>query len=480
MKQESEHFQEKAHEALVNPTLQQNLNLLQQVLPAVRDNAMEQLGQFEELRSHVKSVRDHTLENLDHYLRQYEEQVVLHGGHVHWAKDAAEMNDIVLQLCKRHDAKTVGKGKSMITEETALSEHLENAGLEVTETDLGEYIIQIAEEPPSHIVGPAMHKTVDEIRELFFEKHDLGERDLPDPPAMVQEARRILRERFLNTDIGIIGANALIAENGTNMLVTNEGNGDLVSSLPKVQIVCASVEKVLPRPEDATALLRLLARSAIATPVSAYTSFYSGPRREEDSDGPEEFHVVLLDNGRSDIIGSNYQDMLGCMRCGACLNHCPVYMAAGGHSYGWVYPGPMGSVLTPLLTGLENSNVLPNACTACGRCAEVCPADIPLPDLLRDLRTEEHDLKLSPASWRRGLKLHGWIARLPRFYHLLTSIVFRCMHLLGRRKGYLRGLGVKNGWTEVRDFPAPEGGTFMGQWKKHQKNKDSGSESFTD
>jgi L-lactate dehydrogenase complex protein LldF len=371
-----------------------------------------------------------------------------------------------LDICNRHQARSVGKGKSMVTEETGLTAHLQQHGLEVTETDLGEYIIQLAGEPPSHIVGPAFHKSVDEIRELFLEKHDLGARELDSPDSMVQEARQILREKFLAADIGIIGANALIAEDGRSMLVTNEGNGDLVSTLPKVQIVCATIDKVLPRPQDATALLRLLVRSATAAVMSAYTSFYCGPRHPEDLDGPEEFHVVLLDNQRSEILGSDYEEMLRCMRCGACMNHCPVYIAAGGHAYGWVYPGPMGSVLTPLLTGLEQSHTLPNACTTCGRCAQVCPSDIPLPDLLRNLRAEENERGLSPLRWRLGLKMHSWLARCPRLYQAFTGLFIGVLHQLGKRRGALRSLLVNNGWSQVRDFPAPQGQTFMRQWKQ--------------
>jgi len=255
------------------------------------------------------------------------------------------------------------------------------------------------------------------------------------------------------------------------MLVTNEGNGDLVSTLPKVQIVCATIDKVLPRPEDATALLRLLVRSATAAVMTAYTSFYCGPRHEEDLDGPEEFHVVLLDNRRSDMLGSPYADMLRCMRCGACLNHCPIYIGAGGHAYGWVYPGPMGSVLTPLLTGLEQAHTLPNACTACGRCAEVCPAAIPLPDLLRNLRAEELEQGLSPLRWRLGLKAHAWLARMPRLYQSITGLMVRLLYLCGRRRGALRSLLLKNGWTQVRDFPAPQGRTFMQLLRQQQRQQ---------
>ncbi len=468
MKQTSEHFLENARVALTQTEARQRMTGLGQLMPMMRDAAVAEVD-FEALREHVKRIKDHTLDNLDHYLRQFEEQVVLNGGHVHWARDATELNATVLDICRSVEARRVGKGKSMITEETGLTEHLETAGLQVTETDLGEYIVQIAGEPPSHIVGPAFHKSEQEIRELFMDQHKLGRRRLEDPPAMVAEAREVLRERFLSADVGIIGSNALIAETGQTLLVTNEGNGDLVSTLPKVHIVCASIEKLMPRPEDALAQIRLLARSAIGTAVTAYTSFYSGPRRADDLDGPEQYHVILLDNRRTEILGSNYQDMLACMRCGTCLTHCPVYIGAGGHAYGWVYPGPMGSVLTPLLTGLEQASDLPNACTSCGRCAEVCPASIPLPDLLRDLRAEENHNKITPARWRWGLKLHGWLARFPGLYQALTGAAIAILHRLGRRSGGFSRLPMAGGWTQVRDFPAPQGGSFMRQWKRRQK-----------
>ncbi len=472
MKQTSEHFQDSARAALARTEARERMDILGLFMPAMRDAAVAEVD-FEALREHVKRVKDHTLDNLEHYLRQFEEQVVMNGGHVHWARDAAELNATVLDICRAAEARRVGKGKSMITEETGLTEHLEKAGLLVTETDLGEYIVQIAGEPPSHIVGPAFHKSEQEIRELFLDQHKLGRRQLEDPPAMVAEAREVLRERFLSADVGIIGSNALIAETGQTMLVTNEGNGDLVSTLPRVHIVCASIEKLMPRPEDALAQIRLLARSAIGTAVTAYTSFYSGPRRAEDLDGPEQYHVVLLDNRRTEILGSNYQDMLACMRCGACLTHCPVYIGAGGHAYGWVYPGPMGSVLTPLLTGLEEASELPNACTSCGRCEEVCPAGIPLPDLLRDLRADETRAKITPARWRWGMKLHGWLARMPGLYQALTGTAIAVLSRLGRRSGGFRRLPMAGGWTQVRDFPTPQGDSFMRQWKR--RNKEAGN-----
>ncbi|MCX2981028.1 iron-sulfur cluster-binding protein [Halieaceae bacterium IMCC14734] len=471
MKQTSQSFLASADAAMAQPQLRETMQALGTGLPALRSAAMEQLGNFEELRQHLKAVKQHTLTHLEHYLVRYEEQVHQRGGHVHWARGAEELNSIVLDICRQRDARHVVKGKSMVTEETDLTAQLQAAGLEVTETDLGEYIIQLAGEYPSHIVGPALHKSQAEIRELFLQEHSLGERELEDVEALVQEAREVLRQRFLNADVGITGANALIAEDGRSMLVTNEGNGDLASTLPKVQIVCATIDKLLPRPEDATAMLRLLSRSAVGTVTSAYASFYTGPRHDDDLDGPDEYHVILLDNQRTDMLDTNYEEMLGCMRCGACLNHCPIYMAAGGHAYGWVYPGPMGSVLTPLLTGLEQANSLPNACTACGRCAEVCPAAIPLPDLLRDLRAEEHQRGLSPLSWRSGLKLHSLLARSPGLYRQVTAIGIGLLRLLARGRGQLQSIVFDNGWTEVRDLPRPQGKTFMQQYRSASKNK---------
>jgi L-lactate dehydrogenase complex protein LldF len=360
----------------------------------------------------------------------------------------------------------------MVTEETNLNRFLQRAGLDVMETDLGEYIIQQAGETPSHIVGPALHKSADEVRELFQSKHDLGPRELPETADLVGEARQVLREHFLKAEVGIIGANALIAENGYSMLVTNEGNGDLCANLPRVLIVCTTIDRVLPRAQDATAMLRLLVRSATGQAQTCYTSFYSGPRRESDVDGPVEAHFVLLDNQRSDILAGGYREILECIRCGACLNHCPIYTAVGGHAYGWVYQGPMGSVLTPLLTSLEQSHHLPNACTGCGRCAEVCPANIPLPDLLRDLRHEESNKKLSAPRWRYGLKLHAWLARHPPLYHRLTAAIIPLLHLLGRRRGSFSRLPFAGGWTSQRDFPAPQEKTFMQLYQAGMKTHD--------
>ena len=465
MEMRSDTFLDNASEALGNSEQAQRRDMMALFAPLLRNAAVESFDNFQALRQHVKRVRKHSLDHLDHYLAQFEYEALHNGNQVHFARDGDEMNSIVLKICQQHDARRITKGKSMVTEETDLREYLQRANLEVTETDLGEYIIQLAGETPSHIVGPALHKSAAEIRELFLNSHALGARELPQTVDLVSEARHILRQHFLQADIGIIGANALIAESGYSMLVTNEGNGDLCANLPRVMIVCTTIDRILPRAEDATAMGRLLVRSATGQPHTCYTSFYSGPRREGDSDGPLETHFILLDNHRSDLLDSGYRAMLDCIRCGACLNHCPVYASVGGHAYGSVYAGPMGSVLTPLLNSLDQSRQLPNACTSCGRCAEVCPADIPLPDLLRDLRHEETQQKLSPRRWRFGLKLHALLARQPRLYHGLSSMLVRLLHLAGGKSGRFTRLPLASGWTSQRDFPAPQKTTFTQLYK---------------
>ena len=325
MQQTSEHFLDNASEAMAHKKQAEFRDMMALFTPLVRDAAVQDFEPFEPLRAHVKRVRQHSLDNLGHYLETFEKQALQNGNQVHYARDSEEMNSLVLDICQRHDANRVAKGKSMVTEESGLNDFLARAGLQVTETDLGEYIIQQAGETPSHIVGPALHKSAGEIRQLFLDRHDLGDRELPETADIVGEARAVLREHFLQAEVGIIGSNALIAENGYSMLVTNEGNGDLCANLPPVLIICTSVDRILPRSEDATAMLRLLVRSATGQAQTCYTSFYSGPRRNGDIDGPLETHIILLDNKRSDILASDYREMLQCVRCGACLNHCPIY-----------------------------------------------------------------------------------------------------------------------------------------------------------
>ncbi|HYN37825.1 MAG TPA: lactate utilization protein B, partial [Rhodospirillales bacterium] len=334
------------------------------------------------------------------------------------------------------------------------------------ETDLGEYIIQLRHEPPSHIIAPAIHLSKEQVADAFREHHveyPAG-RALEEPRVMLDEARTVLRRKFLAAEVGITGANMLIAETGSIVLVTNEGNGDLTQTLPRVQIVIASIEKVVPTLEDATTILRLLARSATGQDMSVYTTFTTGPKRREDFDGPATFHVLLLDNGRTEMLGNEFREMLRCIRCGACINHCPIYGAIGGHAYGWVYSGPMGAVLIPNLIGIEEAGHLPNASTLCGRCEEVCPMRIPLPRMLRNLREQQFEAKLAPKPIRWGLAAWAFMAQRPALYRLAMRIGVGALGMLGGRRGRFRALPLASGWTDARDLPAPQGQTFQQMW----------------
>ena len=390
---------------------------------------------------------------------------------MHWASTPQEACAAVLQICRSVGAKTVTKGKSMVAEEIGLNDFLEGNGITPVETDLGEYIIQLRHEPPSHIIAPAIHLVKEQVADTFRAEHRLldPDRSLAEPRQMCDEARAILRPRFLAADVGITGANFLVAETGSSIIVTNEGNGDLTQTLPRIHIVMASLEKLVPTLEDAATLLRLLARSATGQEFSSYTTISTGPRRAGDLDGPEQYHVVLLDNGRSALLGGEFQDMLRCIRCAACINHCPVYTAVGGHAYGWVYPGPMGAVLTPSLIGIETAGHLPNASTFCGRCESVCPVKIPLPKMMRHWREREFAARLSPPAYRTGLSVWAWVARRPALYHVLVETVSRVLGWAGRGHGRFRALPLANGWTAVRDLPAPEGRSFQSLWAERQK-----------
>ena len=470
MKSAAHDFPARARSALNNPDLARALANARPGFIDRRLAVVEALPEYQALRRTAREIKEHTLHHLDFYLEQFEARVHEHGGQVHWASTPAEAQAIVVDICRAAGAKRVTKGKSMVGEEIALNDALEAAGFEAIETDLGEYIIQLANEPPSHIIVPAIHKTKDQIADLFHAHHakyGFTERHT-EATALVGEARAVLREKFQSADVGITGANFLVAETGSSVIVTNEGNGDLTSTLPRVHIVTAAIEKVVPTLDDMSTILRLLARSATGQETTAYTTVTSGPRRAADLDGPDEYHVVLVDNGRSQMLGNEFHEMLRCIRCGACMNHCPVYHAVGGHAYGWVYVGPMGSVLTPLIVGLDGARHLPNACTLNGRCAEVCPMEIPLGDLIRKLREREFDERITPPRIRLGLRAWAFMARRPALYHLATSVGMRILGLLGRYRGRFRRLPLAGGWTGTRDLPAPAGRTFMSAWSKRR------------
>ncbi|UCH74361.1 MAG: iron-sulfur cluster-binding protein [Rhodospirillales bacterium] len=464
----SHRFPDNARAALADATLQRGLASAKLGFRVRRSEAAARLPEFETLRDEARDIKNHVLAHLDLYLEAFEQRVTERGGHVHWAGDAAAARDIVLAICRAAGARTVTKGKSMISEEIGLNAFLEQNGVEPVETDLGEYIIQLRGEAPSHIIAPAFHVPKAEVAETFQKHHKSLDpaRPLEQPRQLLEEARAMLRDRFFAADVGITGANFLIAETGATVIVTNEGNGDLTQTLPRVHIVLASLEKVVPTLEDTSTILRLLARSATGQEFTSYTTFSTGPRRGEDLDGPQEFHVVLLDNGRSDLIGTELQEVLRCIRCGACMNHCPVFGVIGGHAYGWVYPGPIGAVLSPSLIGIEEAHHLPSASTFCGRCESVCPMRIPLPGLMRHLREREYGRGIPPAAQRWGLRAWAFLAKRPRLYRLATALPVRLLGLVGRRRGAFRRLPLAGGWTAERDLPAPQGPTFQALWNR--------------
>ena len=465
-------FKQNAHAAIDDPGLQKALARSGPSFIARRAAAAAALPEFEELRNTARDIKNHTLAHLDFYLETYAANVEKAGGTVHWCADAEAAREAVLKICQAAGARTVTKGKSMISEEIAVNDHLEKHGITPVETDLGEYIIQLRHELPSHIIAPAFHLNLEDWEEAFRKSHtDLpADRVFAERRDILTEARTKLRARFLAADVGITGANFLIAETGTSVIVTNEGNGDLTQTLPRVHIVLASIEKVVPTLEDCTSLLRVLARSATGQDMSVYTTFSTGPRRDADLDGPAEYHVVLVDNGRSAMIGTEFQEMLRCIRCAACMNHCPVYGAVGGHAYGWVYPGPMGSVLTPALIGVDQAGLLPNASTFCGKCESVCPVKIPLPGLMRHWREREFERHLTPATQRRNLGLWAWFARRPSLYRMATRAAAFALGVAGRKRGRFARMPFAGGWTQGRDLPAPEGDTFFARYAQAQRD----------
>jgi L-lactate dehydrogenase complex protein LldF len=458
-------FSARAENALHDANLQKALRKFKSQFVEKRAFQVSLMPEFELLREHAAAIKNEVLANLDTWLERYAAAVEAAGGTVHFASDAAEAREIVLGICKRANAKTICKGKSMVSEEIALNPALEAAGYEVVETDLGEYIIQLAKEPPSHIIAPAIHKTKEQVADLF-EAHHPGRPREESVAGLVNEARIALREKFFRCDVGITGGNFLVAETGSSVIVTNEGNGDLSQTLARVHIVTSGIERVVPTLDSLSVFLRLLARSATGQDTECYTTISTGPRRADDPDGPEEYHVVLLDNGRSKMLGGPFHEMLRCIRCGACMNHCPVYGSVGGHAYGWVYPGPMGSILTPLFNGLAENYDLPNACTLNGRCQTVCPVKIPLSGLIRTLRAEQARLGLRPAGERRAIAAWGWVARHPGLYHALERLGARLLRARAGKTGRVGALpGPASAWTQVRDMPAPEGPTFLEQWR---------------
>ena len=470
MKQTAHHFKANALEALADPTLKTALDRTTTLLRNRRAQVIQDYPEYAAARDRAERIKNHTLENLDHYLEEFERNATAMGSVVHWARTPREARDIVTSLCLDRQAKTATRVKSMLGEEISIADALKGAGVERIETDLAEHIIQLAGDPPSHIVMPAMHKTHEEVATLFRNKHRTppGSGEVAD---LVESARRELRQRYFEADISISGANFLIAETGSVVTVTNEGNAELTTTPPKTHIVTAGIEKLVPGLDHCAVLLRLLARAAIGAEFTQYNTFFNGPKRREDLDGPEEFHIVLVDNHRSELLAGDLRPMLRCIRCGACMNHCPVYASVGGHAYGAVYPGPMGSVLTPALSSLGAAKDLPNACTLNGRCQEVCPVNIPLPRMLRSLRARQHQARIVPARTRLALALWGRLARWPWAYRIGSGVGVRAMRALARGRGRIASMPLAGGWTATRDLPAPEPGTFMQQHRRQANGR---------
>jgi L-lactate dehydrogenase complex protein LldF len=435
------------------------------------------LPDYQELRDQAQRIKRHAVENLDHYLEQLESNVIAHGGHVAWCSSGAEVADFVLSLAKQRGARLIVKSKSMTTEEIDLNERLEHHQLEAVETDLGEYILQLAHERPYHIVAPALHKTRYDVADIFTER--LGvEREVV-IESQTRIARRVLREKFLAAGIGITGANFLVADSGAIVVVENEGNARLSSSAPAIHIAIAGIEKVIPRAQDLAVFLKLLGRSATGQPLTVYTSFLSGPRRPGEVDGPEEFHLVLLDNGRTRLLAdARKRESLFCIRCGACLNHCPVYRKIGGHNYPWVYSGPIGAIITPQFHGVLKDPWLSYASSLCGACAEVCPVKIDIPRLLLDLRSEVVQARKWKGSTRveqMAFRAFAWIASHPRVYARLGAFMAvvapRGENGWLRRLPFFMRLGVLRKWMSQRDLPAPARQSFRQYWRGRPKEK---------
>jgi L-lactate dehydrogenase complex protein LldF len=460
------HFKSRAREKLADRNLQNALNKLQGNFVRGRAQRVAEMDNFEAIRDAASAIRDRVLDRLVPYLEEFERNATARGAEVHWAETHEDVNRIVCELARRHGVRKAVKSKSMVTEECALNDALEAAGIEVVETDLGEYILQLAKEPPSHIVAPVVHKTRDEVSDLFEEKH--GTPRKTDIAELTREARERLRGHFISADMGISGANFAIAETGSTLIVTNEGNGRMVTTLPRVHVAITGIEKILPTLEDVATLMRLLPSHGTGQSISNYISVTTGVKGEREHDGPEHFHVILFDGGRTSLVGTELQPMLRCIRCGACMNHCPVYQSVGGHAYGWVYPGPMGSVLTPAYVGLENALDLPNAATMCNQCGAVCPVKIPLPDLLRKLRERQFARKLKPWTERAAFGAWRWVAQRPAIYAIAAAIGARVLALMGGRDRLIHRIPLAGGWTASRDMPAPQGVTFRELYRRQR------------
>jgi L-lactate dehydrogenase complex protein LldF len=467
-------FQQKIHSTLADANLQLAIYTATGRLKEKRieNVASDVLPDYQELRSQAHEIKKHAIENLDFYLEEFERNVEARGGKVVYCKDGSDVADFVLQLAKEKGAHLIVKSKSMTTEEIDLNERVEHHGMEAVETDLGEYILQLAHERPYHIVAPALHKTRYDVAEIFTRELHVPEETAPEKQTLI--ARGVLREKFLAADIGISGANFLVADSGAVVIVENEGNARLTTSAPKIHIAVAGIEKIIPRAQDLATFLKLLARSATGQLLSVYTSFLAGPRRPGEVDGPDEFYVVLLDNGRTKLLPDRgKRQSLYCIRCGACLNTCPVYRKIGGHSFPWVYSGPIGAILTPQFMGVSHEPGLPFASSLCGACGEVCPVKIDIPKILLELRS---DVKKSETREKQnrleklGFQMFAWLMTHPRMFEFAgrmgAALAPSADGKWIRHIPAPMAVGPVKAWLSERDLPPSPTKSFREMWRQ--------------
>lgn len=432
--------------------------------------AVETLGSWEEWRNHGQEIRQHVLNNLDFYLNELAENVEKAGGHVHFAADAEDANRYIREVVRKKEAKKIVKSKSMVTEEISLNEMLQEEGCQVLETDLGEYILQLEGDKPSHIVAPSLHKNKDQIKDVFVEKLGYDARKTSNASELTDYVRSILREEFLTADLGITGCNFGVADSGSVCLVTNEGNAGLVTTIPKTHIAVMGMERLVPSMKELEVLVNMLARSAVGQKLTSYVNIITGPKRAQDVDGPEEFHLVIVDNGRSNILGGDFQEVLQCIRCAACVNTCPVYRHIGGHSYNSIYSGPIGAVLTPLLAGYDDYKELPYASSLCGACTDACPVKIPLHELLlkhRQVIVEKEGK--APVAEGAMMKMFEMGTSNSPLYRFGTKVATKVVKPFAKDNTFKKGPGPLKEWTAIRDFPAPKEERFRDWFAKHDK-----------
>lgn len=461
-------FHDRAQQQIDDDIMRKAVAKAQDVIGANRLKIMSELGDVDGWRDRAAQIRDYVLENLDALLYQLSEKVAQNGGHVYFAKTKEDATNYIREVCRQKNAKKVVKSKSMVTEEIGMNHVLMDDGIQVIETDLGEYILQVAGDKPSHVVVPAIHRDRVQIRKALHEK--LGYAGPDTPEEMTAFLRKKMRQDFLTADVGVSGCNFAVAETGSICLVTNEGNARLTTTLPKTHIAVMGMERIAPTFQEVDVLITMLARSAVGARLTGYNTWLTAPREAGDADGPEEFHLVILDNGRSEILGSAFKEILRCIRCGACMNTCPCYREIGGHGYGSIYPGPLGAVITPLLGGYEEYKDLPYVCTLCTACDMVCPVEIPLSKLILKHRKSEVEQGIRPSGERLATEAFGWVNGHPGFWSLGMKVAAKvgAVNKTGKSSFTPGELGK---WYASRDLPVSDGQAFRSWMEDHMKEK---------